>query len=125
MKRKRFLAVIGEGVFFEVKSFSRTVRRVNRIKALVGTHVSLAQIALRFCLSHPAITAAIPGVQSAEQVRCNLAVLDQGPLPQELLDQLTMLWQEDFSHLSAQVLVKEGEGEGRKARLTSTGRKRE
>ena len=33
----------------------QTVRRVNRVKALIGTDASLVQIALRFCLSRPAI----------------------------------------------------------------------
>jgi aryl-alcohol dehydrogenase-like predicted oxidoreductase len=110
---------------FRGEVLQRTVRRVNRIKALIHKDVSLAQIALRFCLSHPAITAAIAGVQSAEQVRCNLAVLDQGPLPQELLDQLTMLWQEDFRYDVRTSVGTEGEGESRKTRLTSTGKKRE
>jgi aryl-alcohol dehydrogenase-like predicted oxidoreductase len=104
---------------FRGEVLQRTVRRVNRLKALVGTDVSLAQIALRFCLSHPAITAAIPGVQSAEQVQCNLAVLEQGSLPQELLDQITTLWREDFCHDVRTSVGEEGEGEYRRVKLLS------
>jgi len=100
---------------FRGEVLQRTIRRVNRLKALVDTDVSLAQIALRFCLSHPAITAAIPGVQNAEQVKCNLAVLEQGPLPQELLDQIAVLWQEDFCHDVRTSIGEEGEGERRRA----------
>lgn len=100
---------------FRGEVLQRTIRRVNRIKALVGTDVPLAQIALRFCLSHPAITATIPGVQNAEQVRCNLAVVEQSPLPQELLDQITTLWQEDFCYDVRTSVGEEGEGERRKA----------
>jgi aryl-alcohol dehydrogenase-like predicted oxidoreductase len=100
---------------FRGEVLQRTVRRVNRIKALVDPDVSLAQIALRFCLSHPAITATIAGVQSAEQVKCNLAVEEQGPLPQELLDQITVLWQEDFCHGVRTSVGEYGEGERRSA----------
>ncbi len=52
--------------------------------ALVGTDASLAQIALRFCLSHPAITTVVTGVQNMQQVTCILAAIEQGPLPQEV-----------------------------------------
>ena len=83
---------------FQGETLARTVRRVNRLKALFEPNASLAQIALRFCLSHPAVTAVIPGVRNAQQVRCNLAVQEQGPLPQELLNQIAVLWQEDFRH---------------------------
>lgn len=104
---------------FRGEVLQRTIRRINRIKALVDMDIPLAQIALRFCLSHPAITAAIPGVQNAEQVKCNLAVLEQGPLPQELLDQITALWQEDFCHNVRTSVGEEGEGERRKAKQPS------
>jgi aryl-alcohol dehydrogenase-like predicted oxidoreductase len=104
---------------FRGEVLQRTIRRVNRVKALVGTNVPLAQIALRFCLSHPAITAIIPGVQNAEQVRCNLATLEQGPLPQQLLDQITALWEEDFCHDVRISVGEEGEGERRKAKQPS------
>lgn len=104
---------------FRDEVLHRTIRRVNRIKALVGTDASLTQVALRFCLSHPAITAVIPGVQNAEQVQCNLAVLEQGPLLQELLDQITALWQEDFCHDVRTSVGEEGEGERRRAKQPS------
>lgn len=104
---------------FRGEVLQRTIRRVKRIKALVGTDVSLTQVALRFCLSHPAITAVIPGVQNAEQVQCNLAVLEQGPLPQELLEQITALWQEDFCHDVRTSVGEKGEGERRRAKRLS------
>ena len=96
---------------FRGEALQRTVRRVNRVKALVGPDASLAQVALRFCLSQPAITAAIPGVQNAQQVRCDLAVIEQGPLSQELLDQIALLWREDFCHNVRTSVGEEGEGE--------------
>lgn len=100
---------------FRGEVLERTIRRVNRIKALVGPEASLVQIALRFCLSHPAVTTVIPGVQNVQQVKCNLAVLAQGPLPQELLDQMAMLWREDFCYNVRTSVGEEGEGEQRGA----------
>ena len=98
---------------FRGEVLQRTVRRVNRVKALIDADVSLAQIALRFCLSHSAITTVIPGVQNAQQVKCNLVVIEQGPLPQELLDRIAMLWREDFCYNVRTSVGEEGEGERR------------
>jgi len=41
---------------------------------------TLAQIALRFCLSHPAVSVAIPGMLAAAEVRENAAASDFGAL---------------------------------------------
>jgi aryl-alcohol dehydrogenase-like predicted oxidoreductase len=76
----------------------QAVQRVSRLKSLVETTEPLVHFALRFCLSHPAVTAVIPGVRSADQAACNLAVLEQGSLPQETLSQIAVLWQEEFHH---------------------------
>jgi aryl-alcohol dehydrogenase-like predicted oxidoreductase len=88
----------------------QTLQRVARVKCLVPPQVPLAHIALRFCLSHPAVTAVIPGVRNAEQVICNLAALEQGPLPQELLDQIPRLWTEEFCYNVRTSIGEEGEG---------------
>ncbi len=89
------------------------VRRVDELKALVDPTVPLAQIALRFCLSHPAVTAVIPGVRSAEQARCNLAVLGQDALPEALLDRIKQRWQEEWHRQVRTSIGEEGEGEQR------------
>lgn len=89
----------------------RTVRRVTQVKALVEpTAIPLYQVALRYCLSHPAITAVIPGVRSSEQVSCNLAAVEQGPLSQELLDKIAHLWHEDLQNNVRTSIGEEGEG---------------
>ena len=72
--------------------------------------IPLAQIALRFCLNHPAVTAVIPGGRTAEQVRCNLAASEQGPLPQQLRDHITCLWGEEFQYNVRTSIGEEGEG---------------
>jgi aryl-alcohol dehydrogenase-like predicted oxidoreductase len=53
---------------FRVDLLRQTVQRVAEVKSLVESTAPLAQIALRFCLSHPAVTTIIPGVRSPEQV---------------------------------------------------------
>ena len=100
----------------------QTVQRVARLKTAVGVGPgeALAPIALRFCLSHPAVTAVIPGVRTAEQALCNLAIAEQGPLPQEMLDQIACLWQDEFSQHVRTSIGAEGEGEARNRSRTSS-----
>ena len=47
----------------------------------LGEGVSLPDIALRFCISHPAVSSVIPGMRGVRHVESNLALSDQGPLP--------------------------------------------
>ncbi len=42
-----------------------------------------AQLALRFCISHPATHVAIPGAKTEQQVLDNIAASDLGPLPED------------------------------------------
>ncbi len=83
---------------FRYEHLERTIERVEKLRNIVGSDIPLAQIALRFCLSHPAVTVIIPGAQNAEQVACNFAALEQGPLPQKTLEQIATLWREEFRY---------------------------
>lgn len=53
--------------------------------AAAGVSEALAATALRFCLSHPAVTTVIPGMRKVRNVAANLAVSEAGPLPAEVL----------------------------------------
>lgn len=44
-----------------------------------------AQLALRFCLSFPAVSTTVPGMLTDGHVRENLGASDRGPLPEDLL----------------------------------------
>ncbi|MBN1155524.1 aldo/keto reductase [candidate division KSB1 bacterium] len=46
---------------------------------------SLAQVSLRFCISHPACHTAIPGAKTSKQVHENTASSDLGPIPEDVL----------------------------------------
>jgi len=53
------------------------VGRVAKLKFLTeGRHKTLSQAALQYCLSHPAVSAVIPGAKTAEQARANAAASD-------------------------------------------------
>jgi aryl-alcohol dehydrogenase-like predicted oxidoreductase len=44
---------------------------------------TMAQVSLRFCISHPACHLAIPGAKTPQQVEDNCAASDLGPIPWE------------------------------------------
>jgi aryl-alcohol dehydrogenase-like predicted oxidoreductase len=98
---------------FRGEVLQRTVSRVTHLKAEVHPTQPLAQFALRFCLSHPAVNAVIVGVQNREHVLCNLEALKFGSLSQATVDQITTLWQEEFSKDVRTSVGKEGEDEVR------------
>jgi aryl-alcohol dehydrogenase-like predicted oxidoreductase len=95
---------------FRGELLTQTVRRVDKVKSLVDSTLPLTQIALCFCLSHPAVTTVIPGVRNAEQVRSNFAACEQDPLPQHLQDHLTRLWSDEFQFHVRTSIGEVGEG---------------
>jgi aryl-alcohol dehydrogenase-like predicted oxidoreductase len=95
---------------FRGEVLERTVQRVSQVRALFEPGVALAQAALRFCLSHPAVSTVIPGVRTAEQVVCNLAVSEQGALLPEQLEQIGRLWREELHQQVRTSIGEEGEG---------------
>ena len=71
----------------EIPSGLQDVIPVRRNLELLGREagLSLAELALRYMLSQDGITSVITGVETAAQVRDNLAIFDRGPLPTDLL----------------------------------------
>jgi aryl-alcohol dehydrogenase-like predicted oxidoreductase len=64
---------------------------------LAGVEGSLPEIALRFCLSHPAVSTVIPGMRRARHVEANAAVSAKGPLAAETLAVLEKhVWEKNF-----------------------------
>ena len=53
--------------------FQDGLRKVERLRVLEGEGQGLGQLALRFVLSHPAVSVAIPGGKTPEQVEANAA----------------------------------------------------
>ncbi len=58
---------------------------------------TLADIALRWVLSQPAVSTVIPGMRQVKNVEANLAVSNLGPLPAEILARLARhAWPKNF-----------------------------
>jgi aryl-alcohol dehydrogenase-like predicted oxidoreductase len=58
---------------------------------------SLPETALRFCLSHPAVSAVIPGMRKVRNVEMNCRVSEQGPLEEAVLQKLKHhAWNKNF-----------------------------
>ena len=63
--------------------------RAGKIRAILDDYAaSLADAALRFCLSHPAVSTVIPGMRTARHAEENCAASDRGPLHPDFLRQL-------------------------------------
>jgi aryl-alcohol dehydrogenase-like predicted oxidoreductase len=45
----------------------------------------LAEVALRYCVTHPAVSTAIPGMRTVQNVERNVAAVDRGPLSEAQL----------------------------------------
>ncbi len=73
--------------------FRDSLAKVERLRALERNDQTLGQLALRFVLNHPAVTVAIPGAKTPEQVEANAAASVRPLLaPEEvkLIDEVTL-----------------------------------
>jgi aryl-alcohol dehydrogenase-like predicted oxidoreductase len=78
--------------YWHAKSFE-TTEELRKVAAEAG--MSMATMAIRWVLSHKAVTAPIVGASKPEQLADSLAAAEQGPLPADLkkrLDDLTHAW---------------------------------
>jgi len=74
--------------YFGPENLGQTVERANALKPLVPKGMKLAELAMRFSISHSAVSTSIPGMRKPENVKQNIAVSDGKPLPPELIDKL-------------------------------------
>ncbi|HLJ48769.1 MAG TPA: aldo/keto reductase [Bryobacteraceae bacterium] len=75
--------------YFRGNRKQEVVEHVNALKKeLQGIDATLAEIALRFCMSHPAVSTVIPGMRRVRNVDANAAALDKPELDGELLEKL-------------------------------------
>lgn len=80
----------GEGDFrssyFEGDRLQRSIRRVDAIKQNIeGSGRTMPEFALKFALSHPAVSCVIPGMRNVQQAELNCAVSDLPDLGAEYL----------------------------------------
>jgi aryl-alcohol dehydrogenase-like predicted oxidoreductase len=74
--------------YFNPENLANTLERVEKLKQILPPGMSLPEMALRFVLSHPAVSTTIIGMRKLEHVRENIALSDKGPLSPELLREL-------------------------------------
>ena len=84
----RFPAGDWRAGYFGPENLPKTIERVEKLKKILPAGMSLPEMALRFILSHPAVSTTIPGMRKADHVRQNIAASDAGPLDQSLLAEL-------------------------------------
>jgi aryl-alcohol dehydrogenase-like predicted oxidoreductase len=74
--------------YFNPENLANTLERVEKLKKILPSGMSLPELALRFVLSHPAVSTTIVGMRKLDHVRENIALSDKGPLSPELLAEL-------------------------------------
>jgi len=71
--------------YFRGNRRREVVQHVAALQRDLGDGASIPDTALRFCLSHPAVSTVIPGMRTRRHVEQNTALSDAGPLPPETL----------------------------------------
>jgi aryl-alcohol dehydrogenase-like predicted oxidoreductase len=74
--------------YFGPENLANTVKRVDELKKIVPKGMTLPEMALRFILSHPAVSTTIAGMRKHDHVRQNIDASDAGPLDKSLLAEL-------------------------------------
>ena len=88
------------GETFAGLPFETGVEFADALKPLVPAGMTMAQMALRWCLDFPAVTTIIPGAKDPAMARANAAVSDLPSLPAELHTELTRFYAD---HVEASV----------------------
>src|ERR1041385_7878288 len=74
--------------YFNPENLANTMDRVDKLKQILPRGMSLPEMALRFVLSHAAVSTVIIGMRKFQHVEENISLSDKGPLSPELLQQL-------------------------------------
>ncbi|MDB6093288.1 MAG: aldo/keto reductase [Verrucomicrobia bacterium] len=84
--------------YFAGDRLERAVNRAEKIRAdLAGSNLTMAQAALKFVLSHPAVSTVIPGIRNVAQAVANCGVSDLPAMSPALLEKLHRHnWQRAF-----------------------------
>lgn len=84
--------------YFKGDRKKQVVEHVNAlVRDLNPADGSLPEVALRFCLSHSAVSTVIPGMRRVRNAEMNTSVSDQGPLPEATLTILARhAWERNF-----------------------------
>jgi len=82
---------------FRGERFEKALGIVEELKFLLGTGSNtMAQAAIRFVLSHPAVSVVIPGGRRPSQVEDNVSASDAGPLSEDELRRISRIVPQDL-----------------------------
>lgn len=86
------------GWYFRKDRKQQVVEHVDALKADIKPgEGTLPEVALRYILSHPAVSTVIPGMRKVSNVESNAAVSDKGPLPGAMLERVKKhAWDKNF-----------------------------
>lgn len=85
------------GETFAGLPFEEGVQIADRIKPLAPEGMTMAQMALRWCLDWDAVSVVIPGAKNPEQARGNAAASDLPPLSPETHDALHQIYEDQVA----------------------------
>ncbi len=74
--------------YFNPENLANTMDRVDQLKQILPAGMSLPEMALRFVLSHSAVSTTVVGMRKPQHVLENTALSDLGSLPPALLAEL-------------------------------------
>jgi aryl-alcohol dehydrogenase-like predicted oxidoreductase len=80
------------GETFSGVNFETGLRAVEELKELVPEGYTLAQLALRWILMHPAVSCAIPGAKRPDQAEDNLAAAEMPPFLEEIMNRIREIY---------------------------------
>jgi aryl-alcohol dehydrogenase-like predicted oxidoreductase len=74
--------------YFSPENLLPTLERVDALRPLIPSDMSMATMALRFILANPDVSTIIPGMRKLRNVEENIAASDAGTLPDPLINDL-------------------------------------
>jgi len=83
------------GETFAGLPFAKGVELADALKPLVPAGLSMAEMALRWCLDFDAVSVIIPGAKNPDQARANAGVSELPPLPRSLHQELADFYQRE------------------------------
>ena len=87
-RESKFPASDWRSGYFNPQNLNNTMDRVDKLKQILPKGMTLPEMALRFVISHPAVSTTIVGMRKLEHVRENIALSDKGQLDPGLLQEL-------------------------------------
>ncbi|MEW5930588.1 MAG: aldo/keto reductase [Gemmatimonadota bacterium] len=85
-----------QGETFSGVDYEAGLRAVEELRALVPPGASMAQLALRWILMFPEVTAAIPGARNARQAEDNVRAAELAPLSDETMRRVREVYDRHF-----------------------------